>query len=103
MTIKYGGTLDDASKEAGLQQARAAYNAASAEGTPTIDTDEAYANMIAAAAFDAFQGADKRAIAARLEQVKNPAAIAAIGALVDQKVAEEPQAIAAEAAAEGKP
>lgn len=114
MTIKYGGTLDDASKEAGLAQARVAYNAAIAVanaqlphdpdtdeviGTPqpTIDTDEDYANMIAAASFDAFKGADKRAIAAKLEQVKDPAAIAAIGALVDQKVAEEPAAVAAEA------
>lgn len=87
MTIKATINIDDADLEAGIAQARAAYN--NTADTP-IDTDEEYASMLAAAGMESFRGSAKRVLAAKLEQVDDPAALAEIAVLVDAKIAEKP-------------
>ena len=90
MTLKIEAfDIDDADKEVGIAAARAAYNAALPEGAPTIDSDVAYANMIAPTVFDAYIGSAKRAVAAKLDQLWDAAAIAEVATLVDQKIAEK--------------
>ncbi len=82
--------LDDADREAGVTQARLAYNASLADHKHDVATDQEYANMIAPAAFDAFRGAVRRSLAAKIEQL-NTADLAAVAAVVDAKVAQNPR------------
>ncbi len=82
--------LDDADREAGIAQARLVYNASLVDHKHDIATDAEYANMIAPAVFDPYRGAIRRSLAAKIEQL-NTADLAAVAAVVDAKVAQNPR------------
>ena len=82
MTLKVEAfEIDDADKEAGFAQAAQAHLDATGE---TLTPE-----MVAASAFDAYIGSAKRAVAAKLEQIDDVAAIAEVATLVDAKIAEK--------------
>jgi len=86
MTLKVEAfEIDDADKESGFAQAAQAHLDATGE---TLTPE-----MVAASAFDAYIGSARRAVAAKLEQIDDAAAIAEVATLVDQKIAEKPQPI----------
>lgn len=89
MTIKYGGSIDDAALEADIAQRMAEYNAR----TDTPVDMEGFATKEALYALEQMRGASKASVSAKLAQVDDAAAIAEIAVLVDAKLAEKPQPV----------
>lgn len=84
MSLKIAFNIDDADLEAGIAQARVAYNASA---DAPITSDEDYVAALSAAAMEAFRGSAKSAVEDKLRKVTDPVVIAQIGALADAAIA----------------
>lgn len=74
--------INDADLESGVAQARAAYNA---KAKDPVQDDATYAGILALATFEAFRGASKRALEAKVAQL-DPRDVADVVAVVDAKL-----------------